>query len=154
MRHMEHTFYLEVDRSQESQEKITSKALCYRDHFTSGGLAVRFGHPRSDYKAFPFRVLMVFRTTERRNNAADAMLRLTKPIRQMVWTTTQDELLNEPLGAIWVRPADYEAVTKGTPFDSERHRDLIYRRQTERERLVETGVAKHFLLQAHQVSDT
>jgi Replication-relaxation len=149
----EHTFYLEVDRSHESQEKITDKALCYREHYTSGGLAVRNGSPRSDYREFPFRVLMVFRTTDRRNNANDAMLRLTKPVRTMVWTTTQKELLNDPLGAIWIRPSDYHAVTQGTPFDPDRKRESIYRRQAERERLVEATVIKHPLLQASGAAD-
>src|SRR6266568_3397470 len=61
----EHAFFLEVDRSSEVQDALVSKAACYMDYCRSGGFAVRNGAPRSAYKEYPFRVLMVFKNAER-----------------------------------------------------------------------------------------
>lgn len=145
----EHTFFLEVDRSTETQETLALKATCYADYYRSGGLAARHGQPRSAYKDFPFRVLMVFNNTERRNNAAERMLQNSPPVLTQVWLTTFDEITTDPLGSIWMRPVDYRDITKGTAFDTERPRtDWAYRRQPTREVLVEVNIRKHRLLQA------
>lgn len=142
----EHTFYLEVDRSNETQGRLAAKAACYLDHYRNGGLAVRNGQPRSAYKDFPFRVLMVFKNAERRNNTAERLLQLTPPILTQVWLTTFEEITTDPLGSIWIRPLDYREATKGTAFDPARRRDRIYRRQPERELQIKTRVAKRALL--------
>src|ERR1043166_4091746 len=52
----EHTFFLEVDRSTETQDTLVNRGACYLDYYKSGGFALRNGAPRSDYKEFPFRV--------------------------------------------------------------------------------------------------
>jgi len=64
----EHTFFLEVDRSTETQDTLVTRAGCYLNYYQSGDFAVKNGAPQSAYKDYPFRVLMVFKTTERRNN--------------------------------------------------------------------------------------
>lgn len=103
----EHTFFLEVDRSTETLNTLALKAACYNDYYRRGGLAVRNGQPASAYKDFPFRVLMVCKTEERRNNAAERMLRNTPPVLTQVWLTTVTKIQADPLDPIWVRPIDY-----------------------------------------------
>ena len=66
-----HAYFVEVDRSTETIDTLASKALCYLDYYRRGGFAARHGQPRSKYKEFPFRVLMIFKTAERRNNMAE-----------------------------------------------------------------------------------
>jgi hypothetical protein len=143
----EHTFFLEVDRSTETQEKVALKAHCYRDYYRRGGFAMKHGRPRSEYERFPFRVLMVFRNAERRNNSAERLHLLHPPILSQAWLTTFAEATTDPLGAIRTRPFDYRAATRGTPFDSEAsHPKPLYRRRSEREAFVEAHVRKHALL--------
>jgi hypothetical protein len=143
----EHTFFLEVDRSTETLDTLVARSGCYLDYFKSGGFAVRNGAARSAYKEFPFRVLMVFKTPERRNNTAERLLRSDPPILTLVCLSTFAEATKDPLAGIWVYPADYRDAVKGTPFDiDKRPQQWGYRRETEREMLVERRVKKSNLL--------
>jgi hypothetical protein len=144
----EHTFFLEVDRSSESQDKLVAKAICYLEHYKSGGFAVRNGATREDYKEFPFRVLMVFKTAERRNNTAERLLQNTPSILTMVWLATTADVTTDPLGAVWIRPSEYRDVTKGSSFDAERQINaFVYRRNAERETFIESRIKKMRLLE-------
>ena len=139
----EHTFFLEVDRSTETQDTLVVRAGCYLDYYKSGGFALRNGAPRSAYKDYPFRVLMVFKSAERRNNTAERLLQNNPPILSMVYLSTFEEVKADPLGAIWLRPVDYREAVKGTTFDQTRRREQWgYKRQTARELLVEQKVRK------------
>ena len=139
----EHTFFLEVDRSTETQETLALRAACYADYYRSGGLAMRYGQPRAAYKDFPFRLLVVCKTMERRNNAAERMLQINPPIFTLAWLTTMQEILDNPFGTIWIRPIDYRDALQTTRFKVEdRPGAIYYRRQTERETLVEQSVRK------------
>lgn len=145
----EHAFFLEVDRSTESQEVLALKAACYGDHYRRGGFAVRQGGERSNYADYPFRVLMIFRNEERRNNTAARLLLNNPPVRRQVMLTTMSEVIADPLGAIWVQPSDYEVVVRGTAFQVPRAglgSASTYRRQSEREQLVARLIVKHSLL--------
>ncbi len=142
----EHTFFLEVDLSTESQDILVSRAGCYLDYFKSGGFAVRNGGTRSEFKDYPFRVLMVFKTAERRNNTAERLLQHNPPILSMVCLATLDEVKTNPLGGIWIRPSDYRDAVKGSPFETTvLKRTEGYRRQTERDAFV-AGRLKPFQL--------
>ena len=68
-----HECYLEVDRSSETQETLISRAACYLEYYRSGGFAVRNGAGPDKFRDFPFRVLMVLKSAERRNNAAERL---------------------------------------------------------------------------------
>ncbi len=150
----ERTFFLEVDRSTETQEVLIARTGCYHQYYKSGGFAVRNGAHRDEYKQFPFRVLIVFKTAERRNNTAGRLLQTNLPIFKQVCLSTLEEVIRDPFGKIWVNPADYREVTKGTPFDAERQitsrnirplpeRDTLgYKRQSAREDFVERNVRK------------
>jgi hypothetical protein len=144
----EHTFFLEVDRSTESQEVLALKAACYSDYYRSGGFALRQGGKRESYADFPFRVLMIFRNEERRNNTAERLLLNNPPVRRQVMLTTMSEVTADPLGAICIQPADYEEAVRGTLFEVGRakRRDGAYRRQPERERLVASKILRSTLL--------
>jgi len=140
----EYTFFLEVDRSTETQDTLVSRAGCYLDYYKSGSFAVRNGATRADYKDYPFRVLMVFKTAERRNNMAERLLQASSPILSLTCLATFEEAIRDPLGAIWISPIDYRDATKGTPFDTGRRPEsLSYKRQTAREEFVERTVKKH-----------
>jgi hypothetical protein len=139
-------FYLEVDRSSETQAILAFKASCYSEFYRSGGFSERQGHPPTDHEQFPFRVLVVCKNAERRNNAAAQMLTLRTPILRQAWLTTIEEVGADPLGAIWNCPIDYAAATKGTPFDPYKMKQArIYRTQKEREIFVEERIEKRSL---------
>ena len=103
----EHLFFLEVDRSTEAQGRLAAKAACYISYYRNGGFALRHGHKREEFQTFPFRVLMVFKTEERRDNTARSLLSMHPPILTQVWLTTFAELIERPFDGIWVRPCDY-----------------------------------------------
>ena len=139
----EHTFFVEVDRSTETLDTLAQKALCYLDFYQRGGLAVRSGRPRSEYKDFPFRVMMIFKTDERRNNTAEKLLAGNPPILTQVWLTTMREMLGDPLGRIWTRPLDFRstlAVRNANGNDDARRE--VYRRQTERDLFIAGHIKK------------
>jgi len=138
----EHFLFLEVDRSTEPRETLARRAFGYQDFYRRGGLAVRYGATREAYKDFPFRVLMVFLTEERRNNMAERLLQNDPPVLTMVWLTTFSEVIADPLGAIWMRPLDYREITKGTLYDSSRPRTGAYRREPAREAMVVAELKK------------
>jgi hypothetical protein len=138
----EHFLFLEVDRSTEFRETLARRAFGYQDFYRQGGLAVRYGATQEAYREFPFRVLMVFLTEERRNNMAERLLQNDPPALTMVWLTTFSEVIADPLGAIWMRPVDYREITKGTHYDPSRPRTGAYRREPARERLVAAELKK------------
>jgi hypothetical protein len=143
----EHTFFLEVDRSTETVDTLARRALCYLDYYQSGGFAERGGRPRSEFKDFPFRVLMVFKTAERRNNIAERLLTQRPPILTQVWLSTLKEVVANSLGPIWVRPRDYREATDGTPFTvAASSNSKVYRRQHDRQEFIESNVKKLRLL--------
>jgi Replication-relaxation len=143
----EHAFFLEVDRSSETVDTLARRALCYLNYYQRGGLAERFGHPRSAYKDFPFRVLMVFKTAERRNNITERLLTQDPPILSQVWLSTLKQVLADPLGPIWIRPRDYREATAGTTYAVVPSGiPNVYRRQQDREQFIESAVQTHCLL--------
>jgi hypothetical protein len=143
----EHTFFLEVDRSSETQETLVNRAGCYFDYYKSGSFALRNGAARSAFKEFPFRVLMVFKTAERRNNTAERLLQNNPPILTQVCLSTIEEVTRDPLGAIWFCPVDYRKAVERTPFDLTGRREQFgYQRQTAREIFVEKKINKMKIL--------
>jgi hypothetical protein len=143
----ERAFFLEVDRSNEPQDKLVAKAACYLDYYRRGGFAIRNGATRDDYKKFPFRVLMVFKNAERRNNTAERLLQNTPPILRLAYLSTFEEVTHDPTGAIWIRPLDYREATEGTPFAPEKQpKKWGYKSQPARELFVEQKVRKQRIL--------
>jgi hypothetical protein len=114
------SFFLEVDRSSESQEVLVDKAMAYVTHFKTGGFAQTQGAHRSAFREFPFRVLMIFLNVERRDNFAARLLRLSPPILTQVCLSTLDEVIRDPVGPIWITPSDFRDATKGTRNDQDR----------------------------------
>jgi len=142
-----HDCFLEVDRSSETQDTLAARASCYVEYYRSGGFAKWNGAELSDYKDYPYRVLMVLKTAERRNNTAERLLQNNPPILTQVCLSTMAEVASNPLGAIWIRPLEYRVATAGTLFSSDRPTPSFgYRRQPEREKLVEDRIQKHCLL--------
>jgi hypothetical protein len=112
----EHTFYLELDRSTEGPDVLADRCHCYLDYYRIGDFAVRNGGSRQQYKEFPFRVLVVCKTPERRDNVALRLLENSPPILTFAMLTTLTECVREPTGQIWVRPSDYRTDQAILPF--------------------------------------
>ena len=143
----EHVFFLEVDRSSETQAILVSRAISYFDYYRCGGFAERNGAAPDAYKDYPFRVLMVFKTAERRNNTAERLLQSNPPISTQACLSTLAEVRSNPLGSIWLCPADYRDAITGTPFDlTEQSKRWGYQRQAARDRFVEQKVRKWRIL--------
>jgi hypothetical protein len=138
---LEHSFFLEVDRSTEAQSILVSRAAAYLNYYQSGGFAVRNGAPRSSYSEYPFRVLLVFKSAERRNNTAQRLVENVPPILTQAYLTTMDELISDPLGAIWIRPRDYH-VAFGSKEMTLRRERFAYKRQPKRDAEAEKLVQK------------
>jgi hypothetical protein len=143
-----HECFLEVDRSSKVQDRLVRQASCYLDFYRTGGFAVRNGAPRSDFKEYPFRVLIILKSAERRNNTAERLSQNNPPILTQTWLTTLAEVTANPLGAIWIQPADYRNVVKDTPLYDGRRDFRSYRRQPEREAFIESQIQKHRLLES------
>jgi len=143
----EHAFFLEVDRSSESLDTLVTKAACYLSHYHSGGFAEQNGAPRTAFKEYPFRVLIVCKSAERRNNTALRLLQNNPPIFTHAHLTTLAEVTTDPFGAVWLTPAAYRDAVKGTMFDTERVSGTQpYRSQPDREAHIEKHAAKCVLL--------
>jgi hypothetical protein len=143
----EHVFFLEVDRSSESLDTLVVKAACYLAYYQSGGFAERNGAPRTAFSEYPFRVLIVCKSAERRNNTALRLLQNKPPIFTHAHLTTLAEVAADPFGPVWLTPAAYRDAVKGTPFDAERETAWrSYKSQPEREAHVEKHAAKCVLL--------
>ncbi len=144
---LEHSFFLEVDRSNEVQNRLGTRGIAYLRYYTSGGFAERNGAPRSACKNFPFRALMVLQTPARRNNTAEELLRGNPPVYRQTWLTTLAEIKADPLGEIWVSPDSYRVATQNTPFDPmQQSQGPEYRKQANRELFVESTIRKMRLL--------
>lgn len=137
----EHHCFIEVDRGTESQRVLVERAASYRTHYRSGGFAESRGGSREHFAEYPFRVLAIFPTAERRNNGAERLLMIDPPIKTMVWLTTMPEMLRDPLGPIWIRPVDYDKAIIDCGLEVAKHHRLgRYRRQTERDAVVENTI--------------
>jgi hypothetical protein len=137
------SFFFALDRSEESLDRLVSKANRYLSYYRSGGFAVRCGGERNAFDKFPFRVLIVVKTPERRNNIAERLLQNRPPILRQVYLSTFAEAVANPVGNIWIRPIDYQEATADTPHEpKEGIRKWGYRRQTARELLVEERIKK------------
>ena len=100
----EYRFFLEVDRSTEALDTLLRRLSCYVDYYRSGGLAVRCGLSPSEFKRMPFRVLMVFRTAERRKGFIEKAVLRKLPVRTFALLVTADEAVQNPFGAVQLRP--------------------------------------------------
>jgi len=111
----EHLLFLELDRSTEPRDTLARRASCYLGFYRSGGMAKRFGADADDFKAYPFRVCYVLKSQARRDGIAQRLLENKPPTLHQVCLTTLDELQRDPLGPIWVQPADYRAADTPEP---------------------------------------
>ena len=102
----EHLFFLEIDRSTEKLETLVQKAACYLRFYREGGMAIRFGKTAEEYKDFPFRVLIVCKSKERRDNIARMLGDMHPPILTQVFLSVLEEVCANPLGLIWTLPCN------------------------------------------------
>jgi hypothetical protein len=112
----EHTFFVENDRGTESLATLAIKARVYASHYRGGGMALKHGQPASSYRSFPFRVLFVLKSDERRDNIAKRLLENNPPTLTQVWLTTIRDFVADPLGSVWVRPLDFRGSQSPKTF--------------------------------------
>lgn len=141
----EHAFFVEVDRSTESQDVLVDRAGYYLSYYKAGGFAERHGAKRTDFKEFPFRVLMVFKTAERRNNIAERLLHGNPPIFTHVYLSTQEEVAKDPFGAVWIRPVDYRDAIAGSLFAETGPKQRGYQPRSGRDKLLKIKLPKRRL---------
>ncbi len=143
----EQSFFVELDRSTETQGLLVDRARRYLAFHRSGGFALRNGAGRDEFQSHPFRVLYILQTPERRNNTIERLLQQTSPILGLVWLTTFAEVMTDPLGPIWITPADYrDSLARSGVSISRQSPQWGYRRNTRRDRIVEASVPKRRLL--------
>ncbi len=142
----EHTFFLEVDRSSETLDTLVNRVGCYVEYYKSGGFAVRNGASPLSFKEYPFRVIMVFKSAERRNNIAECLLQSNPPILTQAYLTTFEEAVENPLGPIWIRPVDFRIAHEVSEFRNGK-RPQVYRRQAGRLHSIEWTINKIGLLE-------
>jgi Replication-relaxation len=104
----QHDFFLEVDTGSETLDRVVEKCVNYREYHRRGGYAVFCGGTREESKLYPFQVLVVCRSEERRDNLAERLLSVQPPFATMILITTQGQCVGDPLGDIWMTPAAYK----------------------------------------------
>jgi hypothetical protein len=109
----DYRFFLEVDRSTETLDRIAMKAACYRDYYHRGGFAAQNGGSPDEIEDYPFVVLFVVRSIERRDNIARRLLAMSPPILSQVWLSTARSLIEDPLGSVWLQPGVLRERTAG-----------------------------------------
>ena len=106
-------FFLEVDRSTESQTILFRRLAAYGEFYRRGGFARRRGGLPQDYKRYPFRVLVTCRSPERMCSLATQLANRSRTGTQ-IWLTTFAECVTNPLRQIWVTPSDIRELTVTT----------------------------------------
>jgi hypothetical protein len=107
----EYHFFFEADTGSENLDRVVDKCLNYREHYRRGGYAEFCGGKSEDFKAHPFRVLVVCQSEKRRDNLAEKLLQTVPPFSTMILITTLAECLDDPLGDIWITAATYKDAT-------------------------------------------
>jgi len=92
----EQMFFLEVDRSTEKLEILVARMRFYNAFYRSGGMAERNQKTRERYADFPFRVLVVCKSTERVNNLRRLLQEITPPFLSQIYLTTNAEVCKTP----------------------------------------------------------
>ena len=95
-------FFLEVDRGTEPLGRLLQKSRHYTQYYRKGGFAIRLGQRREEFRRFPFRVLMIFKSALRVTNAVTKLARPGGGRKWQVAFTTMNELLSSPLKAIGI----------------------------------------------------
>lgn len=145
---IESAIFFEWDRSTEGRKILRTKALSYDQYYRSGAFALRQGGSREAVEEYPFRTVFAVKNDERRNNLLEELARPSREgmlIHDQFWATTWDDILSDPLGAIYLHVGDYVAATRGTIYDPDRH--VTKYRVRERDRVVAENVEKRSLVE-------
>jgi hypothetical protein len=93
----EHAFFLEVDRGTETLKTLLQKAICYNLYYRTGGYAIRCGGSASEFKEYPFRVLMVLHSQARLENIKKMLSGNNPPIVSQVILRLMDNALSDSI---------------------------------------------------------
>jgi hypothetical protein len=145
---VESALFFEWDRSTEGRGVLRGKAIGYDQYYRSGAFAECQGGTRTDIDEYPFRTIFAVRNEERRNNLLEELARPSGNgalIHDQFWVTTWDEVLADPLGAIYLHVGDYVAAMKDTIYDPARF--VTKYRVRDRDQLVREKVAQRRLFE-------
>jgi hypothetical protein len=97
-------FFIEIDRSTETQGHLIHLGKQYRSYRRSGEFTARFGN---QYEANQpsFRVLLIMKSPQRLENTLKN-LRFHAGVGTLFWLTVFDSFVRDPFGRIWRCPAD------------------------------------------------
>jgi hypothetical protein len=95
-----HLFFLEADCSSETLGTLDVKLRCYRNFYRLGGFAQRLKHATSEYRRFPFRVLVICKSGERRGNLARRLCQSKPPIKTFACLATFEEITSDLFSTI------------------------------------------------------
>ncbi|HMP08280.1 MAG TPA: replication-relaxation family protein [Lacipirellulaceae bacterium] len=97
-----HDFFLEVDRGTETLARVVGKCVHYREYYRSGGYAKHCGGNENEAKAYPFRVLVVCGSSQRRDNLLVSLRAVNPPIVSMVLIATREIGAGDLLFGSWI----------------------------------------------------
>jgi hypothetical protein len=106
--HRKFFFFVEVDRSTETQGHLIHLAQQYRQYSRAADFAARFGDCY-EAKRTTFRVLLILKSPLRLENTLKS-LRLHAGVLTLFWLTTFDSFIRDPFGAIWKCPLDSDGA--------------------------------------------
>lgn len=137
--------YFEVDMGTEVRPELVLKLCGYQDFYEfQGGLAPRFGKPKTAYADFPFLVLFVAQSAAQRNTMLEHITR--SRLVKMPWralAAARDDVERDALGAIWISAGAYGKHLRDSRFDP--HDFRTRGREVTRDEFVETHVPKQSL---------
>lgn len=108
-------FFLEIDRSTETQGHLAHLATQYREFQKSGNFSKRFGNLL--FVRVGFRVLLVVPSRERLLQTG-RNLRKSASIGTLIWLATINDVLENPFGSIWLCPLDFDNSPVPSAFRS------------------------------------
>jgi hypothetical protein len=97
----DHWFFIEVDRSTESQTKLMERLFCYYNYYDQVKRELRSGRDFEIRDRFPFRVLITCRSDARCNELLEQLFVCGKRTAALIWITPMSEAKSNPLSAIW-----------------------------------------------------
>jgi hypothetical protein len=103
-------FFVEVDRSTEPTNVVSAKVAAYRAFFRNGGFARLRGASAHHCRDYPFRVLIICKSIERRNLLARALFESAARVRTFVLLTVASDAHTDPFGPVWLAPADASPI--------------------------------------------
>jgi hypothetical protein len=136
-------YFIEIDRGTMPLKRIRRKFRGYRNYYLSSGFVKKYGQDGDRIEDYPFRVLVTAITEERRNNLIEQAIAVGS--LEMIWFAVFSEFINDPLGKVWIRGAEYQEILRQMPKEK---RELLIgaHRKVERDEIIQQRIRKYSIL--------